>query len=228
MAYMTFFSSFSILTFDRLKKLFLRLKQKRKPSFWHKVPLYRKWFLMRKQNLMLKWGILTRCKMTIPKRKKNFIEVTSKDREIESTEADPNPLFSLLSPPSKVVCSKLLSKYPKMMGDIDKWTLPLRSFMLERIRFVLSQLQFKGKEDSLTFSFDEFLSTLGDAESMSFNVKWLKSCVIALRDLKRAGPSVHASLSLLQQLRIKRTLCINKVEETKLAIKTHITSITQL
>ena len=73
--------------------------------------------------------------------------------------------------------------------------------MLERIRFVLSQLQFKGKEDNLTFSFNEFLSTLGDAKSMSFNVEWLKSCVIALRDLKRAGPSIHASLSLLQQLR---------------------------
>ena len=84
------------------------------------------------------------------------------------------------------------------MGDTDKWTLPLRSFMLERIGFVISQLQSKDKEDSMTFSFDEFLSTLGDAESMGFNVEWLKSHVIALRDLKMAQPSIYASLSLLQ------------------------------
>ena len=44
----------------------------------------------------------------------------------------------------------------------------------------------KGKKDSLTLSFDEFLSTLGDAESMGFNVEWLKSHVIALKDLKKA------------------------------------------
>nr|POE76688.1 hypothetical protein CFP56_75047 [Quercus suber]POE79294.1 hypothetical protein CFP56_15235 [Quercus suber] len=72
--------------------------------------------------------------------KEEFIKVTSKDRESESTEIDPNPLFSLLSPLLKVVCSKLLSKYPEITRDIDKWTLPLRSFMLERIRFVVSQL----------------------------------------------------------------------------------------
>ena len=42
-----------------------------------------------------------------PQEKEDFIKVTSKDRESESTQADPNPLFSLLSPPSKVVCSKL-------------------------------------------------------------------------------------------------------------------------
>ena len=70
--------------------------------------------------------------------------------------------------------------------------------MLERIGFVISQLQSKDKEDSMTFSFDEFLATLGDAESMGFNVEWLKSRVIALRDLKMAQPSIYASLSLLQ------------------------------
>jgi len=70
--------------------------------------------------------------------------------------------------------------------------------MLERIGFVISQLQSKDKEDSMTSSFDEFLSTLGDAKSMGFNVEWLKSRVIALRDLKMAQPSIYASLSLLQ------------------------------
>ena len=99
---------------------------------------------------------------------------------------------------------------------------------MEHIVFIMSQLQSKGKEDHLTLFFDEFLSTLIEVDGMGFNVEWLVSCVMTLIDLKKAGPSVHASLSLLQQLRIKRTLCINKVEETKLAIKTHITSITQL
>ena len=45
---------------------------------------------------------------------------------------------------------------------------------------------------------------------------------------KRARPFVHASLSLLRQLRVKRTSCINKEKETKSAIGAHITSITQL
>ena len=161
-----------------------------------------------------------------PQEKEDFAEVTSKDQENESTKVDPNSLFLLLSPPLKVVCSKLLSKYPKMMGDTDKWTLPLKSFMLEWIGFVMSQLQSQGKEDSLTLSVDEFLSTLGDDESIGFNVKWLNSHVIALRGLKRAGPSIHASLSLLQELRVKRTSCINKAKETKLAIEPHSTSIT--
>ena len=133
-----------------------------------------------------------------PQENEDFVEVTSKDQESESTEVDCNPLFSLLSPLLKVVCSKLLLKYPKMIGDTSKWTLPLRSFMLERIGFVVSQLQSKGKEDSLTLSFDEFLSTLGDAGSMGFNVGWLKSRIIAFRDLKKAGPSIHASLTLFQ------------------------------
>ena len=73
-----------------------------------------------------------------PQEKEGFSEVTSKDRESESTEANPNPLLSLLSPPLKAICSKLLSKYPKMMGDTDRWTLFLRSFMLGKIRFVVS------------------------------------------------------------------------------------------
>ena len=51
-----------------------------------------------------------------PQEKEDFAEVTSKDQENESTKVDPNSLFLLLSPPLKVVCSKLLSKYPEMMG----------------------------------------------------------------------------------------------------------------
>ena len=89
------------------------------------------------------------------------------------------------------------------MRDTDKWTVPLKSFMLECIGFVVSQLQSKGKEDHLTLSFDELLSTLTKANDMGFNVKWLKSNVTALRDLKKARPSVHTSLSLLQQLKVK-------------------------
>ena len=73
-----------------------------------------------------------------PQEKEDFIEVTSKDRESESTKVDPNPLFYLLSPFLKVLCSKLLSKYPEMTGDTDKWTLPFRSFILERIGFVMT------------------------------------------------------------------------------------------
>ena len=89
-------------------------------------------------------------------------------------------------------------------------------------------MQSKGKEENLTLSFNEFLSTLGDAESMSFNVKWLVSHVIAFRDLNKVGPSTHAYFSLLQQLRVKRASCITKAEETKLAIKAHIILVTQL
>lgn len=63
---------------------------------------------------------------------------------------------------------------------------------------------------------------------MGFNVGWLKSRLIALRDLKKAGPSVHASLTLLQQLRVKRISCINKAKETKSAAKADNTLITQL
>ena len=95
------------------------------------------------------------------------------------------------------------------------------------IGFVISQLQTKGKKDSLTLSFNEFLFTLGDAKSMGLNVEWHKSRAITVRDLKRAGSSVHASLSLLQQLRAKRILCINNAEEKKLTIEAHNTLITQ-
>ena len=106
-----------------------------------------------------------------PQEREDFIEVASKDQESASTKADPNPLLLLLSPSLKAVCSKLISNYPEMMGDTNKWTLSLRGFMLGRIGFVISQLQSKGKENSLTLSFNELLSALGDAEGMGFNVE---------------------------------------------------------
>lgn len=63
---------------------------------------------------------------------------------------------------------------------------------------------------------------------MSFNVKGLVSHVIALRGLNKAGPSTHASLSILKHMRVKRASCITKVKETKLARKVHIILVTQL
>ena len=42
------------------------------------------------------------------------------------------------------------------------------------------------------------------------------------------GPSVHASLSSLRELRVKETLCINKVKEAELTLQVRVTSITQL
>ena len=133
-----------------------------------------------------------------PQEKEDFAKIISKDRESESTEVDPNLLLSFLSPSLKAICSHLLSNYPEMMGDTDRWTLSLKGFMLGQTGFVVSQLQSKGKKDSLTLSFDELIFTIGDAEGKGFNVEWLKNRVIALRDLKEVGPSIHASLSLLQ------------------------------
>ena len=49
-----------------------------------------------------------------------------------------------------------------------------------------------------------------------------------MRDLKRAGPSIHASLSSLHELRAKESSYINKVKETKSTLEVHGTSITQL
>ena len=83
------------------------------------------------------------------------------------------------------------------MKDTSKWTLSLRGFLLQQIGSIISQMQSKGKEDCLAFPLDDFLSTLGEAEGLSVNVGWLKNCVTALRDLKKAGPFVHASLSSL-------------------------------
>ena len=90
----------------------------------------------------------------------------------------------------------------------------------------MSQLPSKVKKDYLAFPLDDFLSTLSEAEGLSVNVGWLKSHVIALRDLKKAGPFIHASLSSLRELRAKESSCINKVKETESALGVHDTSIT--
>nr|POF22755.1 hypothetical protein CFP56_09732 [Quercus suber] len=83
----------------------------------------------------------------------------------------------------------------------------------------------KSKEDHLTLPFKNILSTLTEANGMGFNVGWLVSRVITLRDLQKIGPFVHASLSLLQLLRVKRDSCINKAEETKKTMEARIASI---
>ena len=163
-----------------------------------------------------------------PQKKEDFAEATSKDQEGESTHTDFDPLFSLLSPDLRATCSQLLSKYPETMKDTNKWTLSLRGFLLGQIGFVVSQLQSKGKENCLDLPLDDFLSTLSEAEGLSVNVGWLKSRVTALRDLKKAGPSVHASLSSLRELRAKESSCINKAKETESALEVYGTSITQL
>ena len=114
------------------------------------------------------------------------------------------------------------------MRDTSKWTLSLRGFLLQQIESIISQLQSKGKEDCLALPLDNFLSTLSEAESLSVNADWLKSHVTALRDLKKVGPSVHASLSSLCELRVKENSCINKAKEVESALLVHATSITQL
>ena len=93
------------------------------------MPLYRKWFLRRIESDAERRDSHCMCTDN-PQEREDFIEVASKDQESESTEADPNPLLLLLSPSLKAVCSKLISNYPEMMGDTDKWTLSLRGFML--------------------------------------------------------------------------------------------------
>ena len=75
-----------------------------------------------------------------PQEKEYFTEATSKNQESESTKANSDPLFSLLSPDLKATYSQLLSKYPEIMKDFDKWKLSLRGFLLGQIGFVVSQL----------------------------------------------------------------------------------------
>jgi len=91
MVYVTFFPSFSLLIFDKIRKLLLRLRQRRKPFLKHMVPSYRRWFLKRKQNLMLKRGDSNQMYTEKSQEKEDFVEVTSQDQESESTEATPNP-----------------------------------------------------------------------------------------------------------------------------------------
>ena len=73
-----------------------------------------------------------------PQEKEDFAKATSKDQESESTKTNFDPLFSLLSPNLRATCSQLLSKYPEMMKDIDKWTLSLKVFLLGQIRSIVS------------------------------------------------------------------------------------------
>ena len=68
---------------------------------------------------MLKRGDSNQMYTKKSQEKEDFVEVTSRDQESGSTKADPDPLISLLSPPSKVVCSKLLSNYPEIIRDMD-------------------------------------------------------------------------------------------------------------
>ena len=49
-----------------------------------------------------------------------------------------------------------------------------------------------------------------------------------MKDLKKARPSVHASLSSLSELRVKENSCINKAKEVESALQVRVTSITQL
>ena len=109
----------------------------------------------------------------------------------------------MVSPNLRATCSLLLSKYPETMKDTSKWTLSLKGFLLQQIGSIISQLQSKDKKDCLALFLDNFLSTLSEIESLSVNVGWLKSRVTALRHLKKAGPSIHASLSLLRELRVE-------------------------
>ena len=147
-----------------------------------------------------------------------MIEAISKEHEGESTQTESDPLLSLVSPNLRATYSQLFSKYPETMRDTSKWTLSLRGFLLQQIGSIIYQLQLKGKEDCLALLLDNFLSILSEAKSLSVNVGWLKSRVTALRDLKKAGPSVHASLSLLRELRVKENSCINKAKETESAL----------
>jgi len=141
---------------------------------------------------------------------------------------EPDPLLSLVSPNLRTICSLLLSKYPETMRDTRKWTLSLRGFLLQQIGSIISQLQSKDKEACLALPFDNFLSTLSKVESLSVNIGWLKSCVIALRDLKKAGPSIHTSFSLLHELRDKENLYIDEAKEAESDLQVHVASITQL
>ena len=163
-----------------------------------------------------------------PQEKEDLTKATSKEQESESTLIESDPLLSSVSPNLRATCSLLLSKYLETIRDTSKWTLSLRGFLLQQIESIISQLQSKGKEDCLALPLDNFLSTLSEAESLSVNADWLKSHVTALRDLKRVGPSVHASLSSLCELRVKENSCINKAKEVESALQVHATSITQL
>ena len=155
-----------------------------------------------------------------------MIEATSKEHEGESTQTESDPLLSLVSLDLRAIYSQLLSKYPKTIKDTSKWTLSLKGFLFQQIGHIICQLQLKGKKDCLALPFDNFLSILSEVESLSVNVSWLKSRVIALRDLKKEEPFVHASLSSLHELRVKKNSCTSKAKEIESALQVRVTSIT--
>ena len=70
----------------------------------------------------------------------------------------------------------------------------------------------------MAVSLDDFLPILSEAKGLSVNVGWLKSRVTALRDLKKARASIHASLSSLRKLRVKENSCIEKAKKTKISL----------
>ena len=153
-----------------------------------------------------------------PQEKEDLTEAASKEQEGESTLIESDPLLSLVSPNLRATCFLLLSKHPETMRDTSKWTLLLKGFLLQQIGSIISQPQSKDKKDFLTLPLDNFLSTLSEAKSLSVNVSWLKSHVTALKDLKKAGPFVHTSLSSLHELKAKENSCINKAKEAELAL----------
>ena len=120
MACVDLLSPSSLWTFDRLRKLILRVRLKRRLLFWHQRPLYKKWLLGgaggKKSNAEREDSNQFCTKN--PQEKEEFAEVTSKDQESESTEANPDPLFLLLSPPLNVVCSKILSSILRYWGTL--------------------------------------------------------------------------------------------------------------
>lgn len=63
---------------------------------------------------------------------------------------------------------------------------------------------------------------------MGFYVKWLMSLVSTLKDLRKVGPSTYASLSLVQQLKVKKASQAIKVEEARSAPKAHGVLVTRL
>ena len=73
-----------------------------------------------------------------PQEKEDLAEATSKDQESESTQIESDLLFSLISPNLRATCSQLLSKYPKTMKDINKWTLSFKGFLLGQIGYMIS------------------------------------------------------------------------------------------
>ena len=85
-------------------------------------------------------GVSNRVYAENPQEKEDLTEATSKEQEGESTLTESDPLLSLVSLNLSAICSLLLSKYPETMRDISKWTLSLRSFLLQQIGSIISQL----------------------------------------------------------------------------------------